>query len=387
MSEHAEKQIISCGSRKDPQQVLDHLRENGIKVLANLAADESNIKPSWLNEEKFIKARKVMQKFHVGVDFSSLTGLLLILQIPDALEPLLSTGMSKDIPSLFRRYLSTIIHVQSWYADDVFDPNSKGYRSIRQVRGMHKRVQQSMNLKFKVHDYRGNSRLWMTNYDISLTQFSFIGLALAYPNRCGLIGATTSELELINYYWRVLGFMMGSSDEFNICQFDNYSDIKKLNELILEQEFLRKFKLEPCRMGVEMTQAICLSLADFMPLVTFNGLALWWSDVLNFNGYKPRPATVKEQTWLKLNGLVFNSLLKYPLTLKWVTRAHLKMFESRVKHRDRIHERLERRYKANDRYTFLSNRCEYFLPNSRSAILETQAGEETRTCPLIPLEG
>lgn len=77
------------------------------------------------------------------------------------------------------------MHVTSWFDDDVFDPETKGYKSIRQVRSMHKRVQSLMNDKFKVKDKDGQPRLWMTQYDVSMTQFAFIGLAMVYPKKGG----------------------------------------------------------------------------------------------------------------------------------------------------------------------------------------------------------
>lgn len=158
----------------------------------------------------------------------------MILQIPDALESLLATGKSKDVPSLFKRYLSTVLHVESWYDYDVFDPSTKGYKSIRQVRSMHKHIQRLMNERFQVRDYKGQEHLWVTEYDVALTQFAFIGLAMLWPQKSAMIAAKQEDLELVHYYWRVLGYLMGLRDEFNLCHFDKYDDIKRFMELVFE---------------------------------------------------------------------------------------------------------------------------------------------------------
>lgn len=293
------------------------------------------------------------------VAFSSFNGLLLILQLPDGLEPLLSTGNSKDIPSLYKRYLSTILHVKSWYDDDVFNPETKGYKSIRQVRAMHRRVQQIMNDKFDVGDVDGKKRLWMNQYDVAMTQFAFIGLSMLYPKKTAMIAASESELELINYYWRVLGWLMGLEDEYNLCQFDSYADIKEFNRLIFENEYKAKFVEQPCEKGLEMTKAICLALHYFLPLVSFNQLAHWWKDCFKFNGYDPQPMSARDRLldfWTKLS---FNTLLKNEKFLRFSTKLHQKRFDARLQRKDKVCEDLKEQYKECP-YVFYSDRIDYF---------------------------
>lgn len=346
---------------KSPQEFLDNLRTNGPKRSVDLSNERIDFKPGWFDELRFVRAKTAMNKFLSGVDFSSLTGLILVLQIPDALEPLLSTGCSRDIPALFRRYLSTIVHVRSWYSDDIFDPATKGYRSIRQVRAMHRRVQRTMNSQFRapIPDINGSHRLWFNQYDVAITQFAFVGLALAFPEKCGLVSASEHELELINYYWRVLGFLMGLDDEFNLGHFEAYADARQLHRLILDQEFLGRFEREPCETGLKMTQAICLALKYYLPLVSFNSLAIWWQDKLKFNGYEPKPASARERLVLALSGLVFGRLLKSATILKWSTKMHVALFNSRLKKRDKVLKRLERKFENNDHFVFVSSRCDY----------------------------
>lgn len=372
--------------RKTPQELIDFIREEGQKKLVDLSSqDKLDLRPPWFDDLKYIKARDAIRKYQVGVEFSSLTGLILILQVPDAIEPLLATGNSKDVPSLFRRYLATVIHVRSWYTDNIFDPSSKGYRSIRQVRGMHKRIQNLMNEKYKTLDLYGNSRVWLNQYDMSVTQFAFAGLALAYPEKCGLVAASEEELELINYYWRILGYMMGLDDRFNSCQFDNYSDIRSYNRLILKQEFVERFDREPCDLGLRMTQAICAALKEYLPLVTFNSLAIWWSDVLKFNGYKIEEASAKERLMLSINRLSFKTLLKNETILKWGTKFHVFIFNARVKRKEKTHKRLERKYKNCEKFKFYSEREEYYeakCPYNLNKSDGSEIGGQVKGCPL-----
>lgn len=304
-----------------------------------------------------------------SVAYSSLTGLLLILQLPDGLEPLLVTGNSKDIPSLYKRYLSTILHVNSWYEDDIFNPESKGYKSIRQVRSMHKRVQQLMNEKHQVKDLHNQPHKWMTQYDIALTQFSFIGLAMLFPAKSAMIAATNEELELINYYWRVLGFMMGIEDEYNACQFDKYEDIKQFMSLIFEHEFKEKFKQHQCKKGLEMTKSICLALQYFTPLVTFNSLAHWWQDCFSFNGYELESLTFRDNVLLTWTNFSFNRLLKNQNFLKFSNKLHKRRFDKRLKKKDVVYEQLKDQYKNCPHLTYYSDRVDYF--DSKSSAINS----------------
>lgn len=304
-----------------------------------------------------------------SVNFSSFNGLLLILQLPDGLEPLLSTGNSKDIPSLYKRYLSTILHVKSWYTDDVFNPETKGYKSIRQVRAMHRRVQQLMNDKFDVGGTDGKKRIWMNQYDVSMTQFAFIGLAMLYPKKSGLIAASERELELINYYWRVLGWLMGIEDEYNMCLFDDYKDIREFNRLVFEHEYKEKFVEQPCDKGLEMTKAICLALEYYVPLVTFNQLAYWWKDCFKFNGYEPQPLTAKERVLNIVTKLSFERFLKNEKFLRFSTKLHDKRFDAKLKKREQVCEDLKKKYKDCP-YVFYSDRIDYFAKSDKANNIE-----------------
>lgn len=363
--------------RRNPSEALKHLRKNGVKIKIDVSSNAKiDEKPEWLDEIRFSKAHTAINKFQMGVDFSSFTGLLLILQLPDGLEPLLSTGKSKDVASLFDRYLSTVLHVRSWYTDDIFDSTTKGYKSIRQVRAMHRNVQRIMNDKFQVNDVHGNSRLWVNQYDVAITQFSFIGLAMIFPEKSGLIGASKEELELINYYWRVLGYMMGLEDEFNACQFDKYSDIREFFGLIFEQEFKQSFERHPCQMGLAMTQAVCLSLQDFLPLITFNSLAHWWSDTFSFNGYQLQPLTPKERVLLKINRVSFETLFKFESLVKLTTKLHTIRFNRLAKKRNKIQNKLAKYYANQENLTFYSQRCDYFDNK-----LAKDATQLVMTCP------
>lgn len=225
---------------------------------------------------------------------------------------------------------------------------------------MHKKVQQIMNEKFTVADYNGKQRNWMTQFDMSITQFAFVGLAMIYPAKCGLIAATEKELLAINYYWRVLGYLMGIEDEYNLCQFDNYKQVVELNKLAL-QEFVSTFEREPNEKGLSMTQALTKAMKYYLPSLTFNNLAYWWADCFSFNGYQLQPQTKREKLLFAFMKLSMNSLIsstKFGLPAS--TWLHRKVFDIRLKKREIVYAKLKDKYANSSQYCYYSDRIDYF---------------------------
>lgn len=101
---------------------------------------------------------------------SHLCGLVLVLQLPRGLAPLLATGNHDDVSRLFKRYLSTQQRVRSWYEEDPFDPETSAYKNLRTVRAMHQHVHRLMNGKTG-RDVGSSRNVWVSQYDMALTQW------------------------------------------------------------------------------------------------------------------------------------------------------------------------------------------------------------------------
>lgn len=52
----------------------------------------------------------------------------------------------------------------------------------------------------------------ITQKDMALTQFGFMGYALARPKEIGIYNATREELESLIHIWRVVGYILGMED-------------------------------------------------------------------------------------------------------------------------------------------------------------------------------
>merc|ERR1712130_270370 len=112
-------------------------------------------------------------------------------------------------PKSFRRYVRTLLHIDSWFSTDVFDINSKGYRSIKIVRRIHESVAKKAETELGLVE----DRTYVSQTDLAKTLIGFAGIILVAPKRFGI----ASEAKLAGYIhcWRVIGYLHGISDEFN----------------------------------------------------------------------------------------------------------------------------------------------------------------------------
>lgn len=135
-----------------------------------------------------------------------MVGLLLIVQIPELLAPLLYTTNSQTVAALFNRYMDTVLHMLTWYSDNPFDQNSKSYKSFKEVNKYHEGVGKTMNGKESRRE--GEERVYISQYDMAITQWSSVCFIVLYPEKCGLY-IPHKELEDIVYAWRVFGYLLG----------------------------------------------------------------------------------------------------------------------------------------------------------------------------------
>lgn len=56
----------------------------------------------------------------------------------------------------------------------------------------------------------------MSQYVMVKAQFAFIGFIILYPEKCGLVSNVNEFLQELCYLWRVIGFILGIEDEYNL---------------------------------------------------------------------------------------------------------------------------------------------------------------------------
>lgn len=207
--------------------------------------------------------------FLCSLDFAALGGLLFGLHDPENIVPLLVTGKSRNIPTLFTRYLSTINHVRQWYLGDILDHSSPAYESLVFVRSRHLAAYNKVNSSIARSEAGDPDEVWMSQGTMVRVQFAFIGLILLYPRECGL----TEDVEIIQqelcYYWRVIGSILGIDDGYNLCShsFDVTVELcKKLRDELVDQINTNGARNEmPTQMARDIVKSLNTVLLFNMP--------------------------------------------------------------------------------------------------------------------------
>ncbi|XP_068225504.1 uncharacterized protein [Palaemon carinicauda] len=230
------------------KELLEGLNEPG---------DSSNqpVQPEWLDRELFDRGRSFYQKFLFCIFFSDLLSLLMAFSMNRIIKPLIYTDKSDTPTRALRRYVSTIMHIITWFSGDVWDPNDRAHKDILHVRNIHNNAAgifnssenynevQRTNVRSKGHvepkcpfspslrqdlqmqaepgiclESPANPPLYISQWDMVLTQYCFLGIMLAHPRSMGAWGATERDLEGFVHFWRGIGWLLGIEDKYNFCK-------------------------------------------------------------------------------------------------------------------------------------------------------------------------
>lgn len=129
-------------------------------------------------------------------------GLLTILAIPSILNVLVHTDKSSTSVTAYKRYMQTVYHTLLWFRNDL-KPETKAWKSLEAVRKSHFAASRSAK----------NASVGMVSQrDMAITQYGFMGFAVVNQIECGIQG-TRQEMDDFCHLWRVLGHIIGISDE------------------------------------------------------------------------------------------------------------------------------------------------------------------------------
>lgn len=289
-------------------------------------------KPEWFDVDKFRKGQHIAMKYLFGLVLAEMLSLMMIFSNPPSLQPLIFTGKSNTPFKSFKRYLSTVIRVRSWYSDDIWDPGTEGHNNIKVVRAMHETVRQEMhrtepkeflrrstlsgNCKFvckeaaiwsPLHEQicedfqrscsypspqqrlrltSNTSPVFVNQMDMAITQFGFVGLFLLFPGKLGAHGISDDDMDSFVYLWRCVGYILGLEDRYNFCNGDLETVRQRSRDLI---HFWVKPNLRVVSRDWEhMTRCIVGGINYYIPGITFETSLLYLCSILGI--YAPRIA-------------------------------------------------------------------------------------------------
>ena len=270
-----------------------------------------DLKPAWLDVDKFRRGQKVALKYFFGIQFSQMLSLMILFNLPGGLESLIFTGNSDTPLKAFKRYLSTALRVRSWCLDDLWNSETKGHKNLKKVRAMHeclrknlaatdpeernkrctlsgrcdsdcpaiwstlhKKIQEDFEETCPYSRISQNefSELYKTRVSVSqtemgFTQFGFVGLFIAYPACFGAHNITEDELDSFAHLWRCIGYLLGIEDKHNFCNGSLKTVRQKANDII---EFFVKPNFRLVSQEWEhMTRCVTEGVSYYIPGVTF----------------------------------------------------------------------------------------------------------------------
>lgn len=166
-----------------------------------------------------------MNKYRFVIQSGMLSGLVAVLAIPSILNVLICTRQSSTPATAYRRYIRTMLHTNAWYKYSVSDKTSKFWTSLRAVRKAHSKSS---------HACAKQGAGQITQKDLALTQFGFIGFLSLGAHRIQMYDE--HFLEATSHMWRVLGYLLGIKDEYNICG-RNWAETKLRLDIVMRKVY------------------------------------------------------------------------------------------------------------------------------------------------------
>lgn len=304
-------------------------------------------KPVWFDKKKFEMGQAFTKKYFTGLNASDMLSLILLFSFPDDLEPLIFSGNSGSPFTAFRRYLSTVLRVTSWYDHDIWSKDNPGYLNLKKVRALHLNVSKQLNsapyedIKDKItlcessnkplmwttkkelllkdfqcgcpfktakpFDNKRPGKVFITQLDMSITQFAFVGLLVTYPEKFGAGSATKEELEAFLHLWRSIGYLLGIEDRFNFCTGNLEEVVQRCHAVI---DYWVKPNLQHITEDWEhMSRCLTEGLTYYLlPSVSFESTLMYLCWILEI----PMPNLMASLTWMET--FVFRSI-KFIMTV------------------------------------------------------------------------
>ena len=143
-----------------------------------------------------------------------LSGLYTLMFIPSIARLLFYTNNSDSPSKTFKRYVNTLNHTIQWY----LTPNRRR-TSLATVRKLHTTAVKQVISRIKKENIvvTENGAVLMSQYDLVLTQWAFIGPVLTQPQNIGFNDITKTQMKYLVNQMYIVGRDLGIDDKFNLC--------------------------------------------------------------------------------------------------------------------------------------------------------------------------
>ncbi|XP_058465843.1 uncharacterized protein LOC131439163 isoform X2 [Malaya genurostris] len=251
------------------------LIEAGTKPCDVGSGDELELKlPQWYDDAKFKRGQKYFFDNRFGMMQSNFCGLVTLLCEPKGLIILHNTGRSSTPETARKRYLSTLVHMLSWYEMDL-SPGSKSWISLNRVRKMH---------LYASKKSEQNGTGFISQMEIAFTTFGFMGYALIRPHLLGIRYDNDEDRDALVHFWAVIGAMLGVEDQYNIC-LPKLAVVEMICQMCIRYVFMPLLQFET-PLFKTMVTAIVKGLSDFVPFNSYESMMWFVRRVAGIPGYQ-----------------------------------------------------------------------------------------------------
>ncbi|XP_059048670.1 uncharacterized protein LOC131843902 [Achroia grisella] len=229
--------------------------------------------PKWFDEKKFNRGRRFFWNFSFSLATSMMIGLIAVISVPSILKILVSTRRSNSVFTAYRRYLSTLLHVTSWFENEL-KPGSISWRSLHAVRKRH------------LHAALASKKKGLgvvSQRDMALTLFGFIGYSILMPDKFSVSQLTPDDWDSYNHLWSVIGYMIGIEDKYNICR-KTPEETREICQILLDRVY--RPSMESVPEHFEHSARVLLDgLSSINPTVEIEATLFWCRRLTNVPGY------------------------------------------------------------------------------------------------------
>ncbi|XP_052751758.1 uncharacterized protein LOC113513629 isoform X2 [Galleria mellonella] len=229
--------------------------------------------PKWFDEKKFNKGRRFFWDFSFSLATSMMFGLIAVISVPSILKILVSTRRSNSVFTAYRRYLSTLLHVTSWFENEL-KPGSISWKSLHAVRKRHFNAGLASKTK---------GLGVVSQRDMALTLFGFIGYSILMPEKFGVMQLRPDDWESYNHLWSVIGHMIGLEDRYNICR-KTPEETRQICQILLDRVYTPSMENVPEHFE-HAARVLLDGLSSVNPTVEIDATLFWCRRLSNVPGY------------------------------------------------------------------------------------------------------
>eukprot|EP00092_Neocalanus_flemingeri_P083160 GFUD01104339.1.p1 GENE.GFUD01104339.1~~GFUD01104339.1.p1 ORF type:complete len:364 (+),score=81.87 GFUD01104339.1:109-1200(+) len=228
-----------------------------------------------------------------------LTGLLSLMYVKSVSVILHITGKSSSPSLAFRRYLNTLRHTSMWYTGPGVDTMT---RSLMEVRAKHRGAA-------KIAMSKGHL---MSQYDMVLTQWAFIGPALIFPSSLGLPPPSPGVV----YIMYLVGRYLGVSESLNLCSggIANATDYSKMIHNHIIQPAIKNMDNDKNKVSLEMAGHLMKGMNMINPFIDPSAFHFWFLRLLSDGTpSSTKPMNIQSILLLKVQSFILGTVLHLPV--------------------------------------------------------------------------